>query len=218
MKILNEISNCVLTEDLSNYHDYQKGIIIVDDSDGATLDFVKQELKYDQLKTSHKVKELTIDTRWSEYMENEGKELWNRIIKTINTVRDGLLVMNISNIEIFKHCWHIKQLVKQEDKLFAWCNNEIFDMENGFLNIPKLQEKTQQMKSQGMSKEEVMAYVDETLKESGSRKLKPSRVDFKGFVILNIQGISWEEVKSYANQHNAGEFDAMMEFFRRIRD
>lgn len=201
------------TQDRLICNDHRKGFIVVNDSDSAIPDIVKQELRFDELKSSHKIKELTIDESWSLYMENDAKELWNRLVKTTNSVRDGLLVLNISNIEFFRHCDYILQLVKQEKELFALCKDEIFDMENGFLNIPKMQEKTNLMKSQGKSKEEILAYVDETLKESVARKLKPSRVDFKGFVLLNIQGISWVEVEQYAKLHNSGEFDAMMEFF-----
>lgn len=221
--ILNEISCYVLSgEDADPVVNYKKGIIVADDPDGTILDFVKKELKYDELKSSHRVKELTIDESWSEYMLNKehafAKELWNRFVKETNSVRNGLLVLNISNIELFNHCWHIKQLVKQESELVAVCDDEIFDMENGFLNIPKMQEKTKFMKYDGMSEEEIMTYVDETLKEAASLKLKPSCVDFKGYVLLNIQGISWDEVKNFATEHDSGEFEALMTFCRRIKD
>lgn len=219
--ILKEISCHVLSgKDPDGVINYKKGIIVADDSDGTILNFVKQELNYDELKSSHKVKELTIDESWSEYMPKTefAKELWNRFVKEADSVRNGLLVLNISNIELFKHCWHIKQLVKQERELSAWCGNEIFDMENGFLNIPAVEKKTMLMKYERLSEKEIMSYVDKTLQDASSLNLKPSLVDFKGYVLLNIQGISWDEVKNYAHQHDFGEFDALMTFCYRIED
>lgn len=220
IRILNEVSSSIIADETANSSLAPKGIIVADDPDGAILGFVKNELKYSQLVASKKVEVLNIDQHWSMYMrcteEYKAKELWNILVNAANHVRNGLLVLNISNLETFKFCWHLKQLAKQERELQAWCNDEILDTENGILNIEALEEKTQQMLHQGQSEDEVNAFVDATLEEASKLRLGVDRVDFKGYVLLNIQDISWDEVMNYANQHNSGQFDAMMHFYRRI--
>ena len=40
---------------------------------------------------------------------------------------------------------------------------------------------------------------------------------FNEYVLLVIKDIPWAKVKDYAKKHNAGQFDAMMQFYNRIR-
>ena len=42
-------------------------------------------------------------------------------------------------------------------------------------------------------------------------------LEFNEYVLLVINDTPWTKVKDYANKHSAGEFDAMMEFYNRIR-
>ena len=195
----------------------RKGIIV----EAGSLDFVKDNLDFPKLVASHKVCELAIDDSWTGWMmdsesNDNALEFWNRLVKVTNRIRDGLLVLNVSNIRMFELCWHLKQLAKQENDLKAWCSNDIFDMGNGFLNIDKLKEKTELMKYDGMSKEVIEEYVDAALKEAGTRKLHPSNVRFSGYVLIVLDGLKWTDVADYAKEHNAGQFDAMMQFYRFI--
>ena len=94
----------------------RKGIIVTDD--GIHLDsyFAKEHLKYDVLKQNGKVNEITIDNSWPINNEVEGEEpaLWKRLKAEASKVKQGLLVINVCDINMFKHCWELKQLVKQE--------------------------------------------------------------------------------------------------------
>lgn len=195
----------------------RKGII----AEKENLDFVKDNLDFTKIVTSHCVCELNIDDSWLQLMtvseSNEYvKEFWNRIVRATNRIRNGLLVLNVSNMKAFECCWHLKQLAKQESELKACCNYEIFDMDNRFLNIDRLKEQTRHMKYEGKSKEEVEKYVDDTLKEACSRKLQPSNVRFTGYVLVVLDGLKWADVVEYAKKHNSGEFVAMMQFYRFI--
>ena len=40
---------------------------------------------------------------------------------------------------------------------------------------------------------------------------------FNEYVLLVIKDIPWTKVKDYAKKHNKGQFDAMMQFYNRIR-
>ena len=42
-------------------------------------------------------------------------------------------------------------------------------------------------------------------------------LEFNEYVLLVINDTPWTKVKDYANKHNAGQFDAMMQFYNRIR-
>ena len=42
-------------------------------------------------------------------------------------------------------------------------------------------------------------------------------LEFNEYVLLVIKNIPWSKVKDYAQKHNTGEFDAMMQFYYRIR-
>ncbi len=93
----------------------RKGIIVT--ADGIHLDsnFAKEHLKYDVLKESGKVNEITIDSTWPLSNELDDKNaLWERLVAEAEKVKQGLLVINVCDINLFKHCWELKQLVKQE--------------------------------------------------------------------------------------------------------
>lgn len=94
----------------------RKGVIVTDDGIHLNSDFAKEHLKYDELKESRKVNEITIDSSWPLNNEVDGAEtaLWKRLKSEAGKVKQGLLVINVCNINLFKHCWELKQLVKQE--------------------------------------------------------------------------------------------------------
>ena len=94
----------------------RKGVIVTDDGIHLDSNFAKEHLKYDELKESRKVNEITIDSSWPLNNEVDGAEtaLWKRLKSEAGKVKQGLLVINVCNINLFKHCWELKQLVKQE--------------------------------------------------------------------------------------------------------
>ena len=94
----------------------RKGIIVTDDGIHLDSNFAKEHLKYDELKRNGKVNEITIDNSWPLNNEIDGEEyaLWKWLVAEAGKVKKGLLVINVHNINIFKHCWELKQLVKQE--------------------------------------------------------------------------------------------------------
>ena len=94
----------------------RKGIIVTDDGIHLNSDFSKEHLKYDELEQNGKVNEITIDSSWPLNNELDGEEyaLWKRLVAEAGKVKQGLLVINVHDINIFKHCWDLKQLVKQE--------------------------------------------------------------------------------------------------------
>lgn len=102
--------------------------IIVEKGKGteSRLDFVMNYLKVSELMEEGKVSELAITDDWDEDIlpsaNNENsKECWNTIINRAFEAKDGLLILHVSNMKLFEHCWwHIKQLAKQESDLVAW--------------------------------------------------------------------------------------------------
>jgi len=94
----------------------RKGVIVTDDGIHLDSNFAKEHLKYDELKTNGKVNEITIDSTWPLNNELDGEEyaLWKKLKSEADKVKQGLLVINVHDINIFKHCWDLKQLVKQE--------------------------------------------------------------------------------------------------------
>lgn len=94
----------------------RKGIIVTDDGIHLDSNFAKEHLKYDELKRNGKVNEITIDSTWPLNNEVDGEEyaLWKRLKVEAGKVKQGLLVINVCDINMFKHCWELKQLVKQE--------------------------------------------------------------------------------------------------------
>ncbi len=94
----------------------RKGVIVTDDGIHLDSNFAKEHLKYDELVQNGKVNEITIDSSWPLNNELDGEEyaLWKRLVAEAGKVKEGLLVINVCDINLFKHCWDLKQLVKQE--------------------------------------------------------------------------------------------------------
>lgn len=90
----------------------RKGIIVTDDGIHLDSNFAKEHLKYDELKESGKVNEITIDSTWP--LNNVQNGVWERLVAEAEKVKQGLLVINVCDINLFKHCWELEQLVKQE--------------------------------------------------------------------------------------------------------
>ena len=90
----------------------RKGVIVTDDGIHLDSKFAKEHLKYDELEQNGKVNEITIDGSWP--LNEYGGALWTRFVAEAGKVKQGLLVINVRDINLFKHCWDLKQLVKQE--------------------------------------------------------------------------------------------------------
>lgn len=90
----------------------RKGVIVTDDGIHLDSNFAKEHLKYDELEQNGKVNEITIDGSWP--LNEYGGALWTRFVAEAGKVKQGLLVINVCDINMFKHCWELKQLVKQE--------------------------------------------------------------------------------------------------------
>ena len=99
----------------------RKGIIVTDDGIHLDSNFAKEHLKYDELKRNGKVNEITIDSTWPLNNELDGEEyaLWKRLVVEAEKIKQGLLVINICDVNLFKHCRDLKQLVKQEKLDFS---------------------------------------------------------------------------------------------------
>ena len=99
----------------------RKGVIVTDDGIHLDSNFAKEHLKYDELKRNGKVNEITIDSTWPLNNELDGEEyaLWKKLKVEAGEVKQGLLVINVCDINLFKHCWELKQLVKQEKLDFS---------------------------------------------------------------------------------------------------
>ncbi|MBR6990938.1 MAG: hypothetical protein IKH97_01825 [Bacteroidales bacterium] len=104
-----------------NQAGFRKGVIVTDDGIHLDSNFAKEHLKYDELKRNGKVNEITIDSTWPLNNELDGEEyaLWKRLVVEADKVKQGLLVINICDINLFKHCRDLKQLVKQEKLDFS---------------------------------------------------------------------------------------------------
>lgn len=94
----------------------RKGIIVTDDGIHLDSNFAKEHLKYDVLEQNGKVNEITIDSSWPLNNELDGEEcaLWKRLVAEAGKVKQGLLVINVCDINLFKHCKDLLHLVKQE--------------------------------------------------------------------------------------------------------
>lgn len=99
----------------------RKGVIVTDDGIHVDSNFAKEHLKYDVLKQNGKVNEITIDSSWPLNNEVDGDEyaLWKRLVAEAGKVKQGVLVINIEDINMFKNCWDLKQLAKQEKLDFS---------------------------------------------------------------------------------------------------
>ena len=193
--IFSTVSNHILNPDGMEegeklyYQGLRKGCIVVDDDSGEVLKFVKKGLRYKELIRAGKLYKILINDTWSRSLQNKGQtsghEAWNNLIAAAHRANHGLLVIHITNMEIFGHCWDLKQLAKQEyDLVFSepQSHSDVTPIDCEFIN-----------------------------------GLIPERFPFDGNVLLVIDGIGWDRVKEYAKEHNSGEFDAMMQFYSRVR-
>lgn len=174
----------------NHYSWLNKGWIITDDDSSELTECVKRGLHYDELKNAGKVYEIDIDDTWTPSLhkkeEMPGRECWNKLVAGAYKANHGLLVLNITNIEIFSDCWKLKQLAKQKDcdqprPLIAWEP----ESEKDIAPID-------------------WEFIDENV---------PEEFAFDGYVLMNINGISWKDVKEYAMKEDSGEFNAMMVYY-----
>ena len=76
----------------------RKGIIVTDDGIHLDSNFAKEHLKYDVLKESGKVNEITIDSTWPLSNELDDKnDLWERLVAEAEKI---LQTKNIDNIPV----------------------------------------------------------------------------------------------------------------------
>ena len=194
-KIFSIISKHILNPDEMEeggklyYQGLRKGYIVADDNSDKVLKFVKKSLRYEELVSAGKAYEILINDTWTDALQKKGqmsgRRAWNELIAAAYRANHGLLIVHISNIEIFGHCWKLKQLAKQENEMVVWppeSHSDITPIDCEFLN-----------------------------------ELIPDRFPFDGNVLLVIDGIDWDRAKEYAKEHNHGEFDAMMQFYHRVR-
>ena len=186
----------------------KKGIIIADDQNGKKLALIKNELKYAELKEAGKVNEIAIDQSWDIFLratnaheDDNYLEYWNKLVLAAYKANHGLLVINISNIKVFGHCWHLKQLAKQEREIQLWSNS--FDIENS-------------------TEAEFIAFAKKTAAEFGEPLTTDQLFEliegfmFDGYVLLVINDLIWDDVKKHATLTNCGQFEAMMQFYHRV--
>lgn len=150
----------------------RKGIIVEKDADTESrLDFVKDYLNVSELEKAGKVSELTIDASWTAGIvpssRNEtSRDCWNKIIAAAYKANDGLLILNVSNMKLFEHCWwHIKQLAKQEAGLVAW---PPFD-KSIFFDIDEFVGEVERLMKTGRDKSEINAFVKDKISEAKDR-------------------------------------------------
>lgn len=150
----------------------RKGIIVEKDADTESrLDFVKDYLNVSELEKAGKVSELTIDASWAAGIvpssRNEtSRDCWNKIIAAAYKANDGLLILNVSNMKLFEHCWwHIKQLAKQEAGLVAW---PPFD-KSIFFDIDEFVGEVERLMKTGRDKSEINAFVKDKISEAKDR-------------------------------------------------
>lgn len=100
----------------------RKGFIFTDDGKHLDSNFAKEQLKYDVLKKNGKVNEITIDGSWplkdkigSEEYAKVYAALWKKLVTEADKVKDGLLVINVLDINLFLYCDCLKQLVKEQE-------------------------------------------------------------------------------------------------------
>ena len=128
--VFSTISNHILNPDGMTegdkyyYRGQRKGFIIADDNSRKLLEFVEKSIRYEELISAGKAYEIIINDTWNVALQKKGempgREAWNELIAAAYKANHGLLVIHVSNIEIFSHCWKLKQLAKQENDLKAW--------------------------------------------------------------------------------------------------
>lgn len=197
----------------------KKGIIVEKDADTESrLDFVKDYLNVSELKKAGKVSELTIDASWEDSIipssRNEtSRDCWNKIIAAAYKAKDGLLILNVSNMKLFEHCWwHIKQLAKQEADLVAW---PPFD-KSIFFDLDEFVGKAKRMEWTGCDEIEINAFGKEKIYEAKRQGLVLPKFHFNGYVLIVLDGLDWQRVREISEKNNSGEFDAAMGFYGRV--
>lgn len=188
------------------YTGFKKGMIVTGDETGKLLTFVKENLKYDNLKLEGKITELNIDASWTDAMTKsqtnvDAREAWNRMVAAAYQANHGLLVLNITNIKLFELCWHIKQLAKQEKPLEIWPLPGTPFEYNEDEDVPALYNE-----------------LKDIVVDLNAAKLIDliNGFNFDGYVLLNICGFSWEKARKYALEHCEDEFQAMWNFYTGI--
>lgn len=101
--------------DMYPWRQYRKGRIIANDESNEMLDFVKEHLRYDELKKAGKICELTIDKSWTPYRSDKDLTICkNKLVAAAYKANHGLLVLYINDIKIFSRPWLLKHIAKQE--------------------------------------------------------------------------------------------------------
>lgn len=197
---------------------YRKGIIVEKDADTESrLDFVKDYLNVSELEKAGKVSELTIDASWTAGIvpssRNEtSRDCWNKIIAAAYKAKDGLLILDVSNMKLFKHCWlQIKQLAKQEADLVAL---PPFD-KSIFFDIDEFAGKIKHLKMIDRDEFEINAFVKDKISEAKRQGLVPSKFHFNGYVLIVLDKLDWQSVCEIS-ESNRGQFDAAMQFYNRV--
>lgn len=219
-RTLSEIHNHIKSGMVEAENPYRKkGIIVEKDADAESrLDFVKDYLNVSELEKAGKVSELTIDASWTADIvpssRNEtSRDCWNKIIAAAYKAKDGLLILNVSNIKLFEHCWyHIGQLAKQEADLVAWHPLD----KSIFFDIDEFAGKVERLKNTGRDESEINAFVKDKISEAKRQGLVPSgKFHFNGYVLIVLDGLDWQSVREIS-ERNRGQFDAAMEFYKRV--
>ena len=187
-------------------HYLRKGMMIIDeDKSGELFAFVKENIKYDNLKANGKICELTIDESWDPYMKRKGEmkalDCWNKLVSAAYMANHGLLVINVSNIKLFAQCWQLKQLAKQEYPLKLWPSLDIPFHHYSSDDLLNLRNDLFQDNC-NLKAENIMEMIE--------------GFSFDGYVLINIVGIKWDDVVDYAREHCEGEFNAMWDFYHRL--
>lgn len=213
-KIHNHIKSGMVEAE-NPYH--KKGIIVEKDADTESkLDFVKDYLNVSELEKAGKISELTIDASWTADIvpssRNESsRECWNKIIAAAYKAEEGLLILNVSNIKLFEHCWwHIKLLAKQEADLVAW---PPFD-KSIFFDIEGFAKKLKHLKQIDYDKFEINALAKDEIFKAKKQGLIPSIFHFNGYVLIVLDGLDWQSVREVSERR--GQFDAAMQFYNRV--
>lgn len=198
---------------------YRKGIIVEKDADAKSrLDFVKDYLNVSELEKAGKISELTIDASWTADIvpssRNEtSRECWNKIIAAAYKAKDGLLILNVSNIKLFEHCWwHIMQLSKQEADLVSWHPLD----KSIFFDIAEFARKVERLKNTDRDEIEINTFVKDKISEAKRQGLVPSgKFHFNGYVLIVLDGLDWQSVREIS-ERNRGQFDDAMQFYNRV--
>ncbi len=185
----------------------QKGVIVADNGEHefrVVTEECLSKLPVDRISV------LDIDASWTHLSKTS---VWNRLVEAAYRANDGLLVLNISSITIFKYVREIKQLVKQENPLVFWHRQD----DPTVLDIQELNNKAKRMRYAAHSEDEVRAWLESRLNAARRANMMPSEFDFRGYVIFLISGISPSRIREYVAERNqGGEWSAFNQFLYRL--